>query len=1001
MQYLIPMALVLLMTAAAPTFSQKAPRTRADKKASVVEDKAPAKIDVGTVEKYFTEYDINADGTARETVEVQRRCNSNACIELFSNLKHIYNSKLQEYRVAEAYLIRADGKKVVLDPSAITDLPTAQAEASPGFSSLRELEIRYAPWRVGDAAYFRLEGRNVKPIFDRRYDALDLFSPLIEWKSIRINVSAPADYDLFIDAPGLDGGKLSDENGRSRWLFTKENLPKIDFEPVMDQFGSAPRFALTTFPKAEDLGRAFWEVVKSKSVVTPEIQALADEVTNGSTIPSEQASLIYEWVNKNIRYLSVVLDKGGLVPHDASEVVKNGYGDCKDYTVLIHTLLKAKGIESSPVLIRSELGNWFPAVPTVEYFNHAILYIPSLKLFADATIPNTRLGLIPQTIVGKRAVLAGEKPGIIDLPRDVPSDNQILSDVTYKFSLDGSVKALSSNKYFGRSEILFRPMLSGETAKSFFQIVVALYGFSGDSKIVESSDPHQLGEAFSVRLETAIKNYTSFVAEGTLAVPSRLNLIDFAEMKALAPTDSRKTNFELGSTRIRENIVIELPAAVNVTTAPESTDFTTPIGWFKVTPVLKDGRLLIARELVVTKDTITPEEYPHFKKLAEKLAESKSLEISYTADVSQIPAASKNSSKAKVEPKSKQNAIVDAFLGPLLEKPLSAKGVQNLEAKIVANEDDDETRIALLRHYSHHETKKTPAVQAAFLKHRLWLIANRPRVGDKDISRWIFLSDIPDATKESLKNAWLAAVKLDPKDSIIRFNALDFLVDSFAVDAEKLIEEGFVLNPIEYKYPLLMVKLVRQDINLKSSEAERKLVASKILQHGRSALSLIKRERSYERDLDRRDLLETLSSSAIEVGELDLASSFATELVHDFGQSIDDFDYDEVAHIANINLGKVELRRGNTDKAKEFLLIAIRAPLRKPNNHLRDPDMSLAKELLEEGAKEAVLQYLGLCLELGPIRKSPKSNQKRIKALNLWREQILKGIKPTLDFDEP
>src|SRR5678815_3165090 len=146
----------------------------------------------------------------------------------------------------------------------------------------------------------------------------------------------------------------------------------------------SPRFAFTAFRNTDDLGSAFWDVFKTKAVITPEIQALADEITKDSTNPSEQASAIYGWVNKNIRYLSVILDRSGWIPHSSTEIIRNGYGDCKDYTVIIHTLLKAKGIDSIPVLIRADMGSWFPSVATAEYFNHVILYIPSLNLFADA-----------------------------------------------------------------------------------------------------------------------------------------------------------------------------------------------------------------------------------------------------------------------------------------------------------------------------------------------------------------------------------------------------------------------------------------------------------------------------------------------------------------------------------------------------------------------------------------------------------------------------------------
>ena len=200
---------------------------------------------------------------------------------------------------------------------------------------------------------------------------------------------------------------------------------------------------------------------ESKANITPEIIELANRITKDISDPRQQASAIYEWVNKNIRYLLVYLDRGGWIPHDTSQIVKNGYGDCKDYTILIKTLLKVKGIESYPVIIRSDMTDWVPDVAVPGFFNHAILYIPSIDLFADATAPNTRLGLIPQTIVGKQGFLAGEKTGVIKTPADRPGDSEVLSDVVVTYAPDGGMKAVSKNTYRGRGEILFRPMFGG------------------------------------------------------------------------------------------------------------------------------------------------------------------------------------------------------------------------------------------------------------------------------------------------------------------------------------------------------------------------------------------------------------------------------------------------------------------------------------------------------------------------------------------------------------
>ena len=1005
--FILTLILAFLFSPALGQAKRNTAPPKAGSREAKYELKSPApKISLGaTIEKYVSSYDINRDGTARETLEIQKRCTTNDCIELFSNFVHVYNADLQRLKVVDAYLVKADGKVVKITQNLITDKPTPQTEAAPGFSSLRQLEIKFTEWRMGDAAYFKLEGATTKPTLEGRYDALEVFSVLFNWKSIEINVTAPTGFEIFTEAVALDGGKLSDENGRSRWQFRKAGISSVDYEPLMTPLGISPRFALTTFRNAEELGSAFWEIVKKKAVVTPEIQTLADEITNGAKTQSEQASAIYEWVNRNIRYFLIVLDRGGWLPHDSQQILKNGYGDCKDYTVLIHALLKAKGIDSVPVLVRSELGNWFPAVPTMEYFNHAIVYIPSLKLFADATMPNTRLGLIPQTLVGKKAILGGEKPGVVEIPKDNPVDNQMISDVRYSFTENGNVKGHSRNTYVGRAEMLFRPMFadtrSGSDPNLIVKIMLAFFGIEGDGKIIKVGDPHRVGEPFSVEFETAVENYTTFTSKGKLPLPVGLNMMNMLGMEQFAASESRKTDLELGATRIRENITIDLPPSVRLVAAPPSVNVTTSVGSFRITPEMKDGRLHIIRELSITKDSIGPNDYPQFKELVGKLVDSHNVDIEYTADQSLLRAKSKERKKAgRTEPRSATDKMME-ILGSLSGgAPLPAKEVRQLEAKVIANDGDEDSRRKLLRHYAHYDTKQTAAVKAAYLKHRLWMINNRPDVSDQEVLSW-FRIDLPQTSLTTLKDAWLTAVEKTKTDAAVRLNAIEFLKFRFPAEAEKLIADGIALDPTNYKYPLLMTNLLSSEVTKDTSEEQKKVIAKKLLGPGRAALGLIKKERSSERDGDRRDLLQVLASAAVAADELDAAAAFATELILEFGHSVADYRYGEASHYGNITLGRVELRRGKIEKAKEYLLVAIRAPLRDQESSLLQLDFRLAKELYDKGVRAEIVEFLRLCLELNALKTDPKTYEDEIRAIKLWQTQIESGMKPSFDFQKP
>ena len=101
-------------------------------------------------------------------------------------------------------------------------------------------------------------------------------------------------------------------------------------------------------------------------VIDDDVRKKAAELTRGATTLVEKTRRLYDYVARNIRYVSLSFGVGRLQPHAAPEVLKNGYGDCKDKHTLLQALLKAEGIQSYPVLISSyrELDPDVPSRPS-------------------------------------------------------------------------------------------------------------------------------------------------------------------------------------------------------------------------------------------------------------------------------------------------------------------------------------------------------------------------------------------------------------------------------------------------------------------------------------------------------------------------------------------------------------------------------------------------------------------------------------------------------------
>lgn len=115
------------------------------------------------------------------------------------------------------------------------------------------------------------------------------------------------------------------------------------------------------------------------------------------------------------------------------------------------------------------------------------------------------------------------------------------------------------------------------------------------------------------------------------------------------------------------------------------------------------------------------------------------------------------------------------------------------------------------------------------------------------------------------------------------------------------------------------------------------------------------------------------------------AETRARELLALAAQQRQDPEYGTAIYEANLALGDMALRRGEKREAVQYLLAAAAAP---PSENLRSAplDMSLARQLVDWGEREAVAQYL---------EKLAQFNG-RAQEFRKWAAEIRKGINPNL-----
>jgi len=176
------------------------------------------------------------------------------------------------------------------------------------------------------------------------------------------------------------------------------------------------------------------------------LKLIVDSIVKSSTDIESQITSIVEFVQTHIRYSG---NENGIyshVPRSPDYVLKNRFGDCKEKSVLLNTLLKMINVEAYPVLINTYMGTKLPEdVPSINAFDHCIsgFYYQNKLYCIDPTISyqrgNFKLRILPAYEIG---MVLDDKPEPFTLiPIDKSSKNDMLEEIVIDENGDARLKA--------------------------------------------------------------------------------------------------------------------------------------------------------------------------------------------------------------------------------------------------------------------------------------------------------------------------------------------------------------------------------------------------------------------------------------------------------------------------------------------------------------------------------------------------------------------------------
>ncbi len=530
-------------------------------------------------QKLTYDVEIGADMSHSYTKRIETSPLNDAAVQSFS--QHQVTVKgTDKFELIEAYTRKADGRVLPVNQ---TDIATQDGSVGQHIS-LIDVKLKQIPFRdlsVGDSWVLVYKITEKDHYVPGHVSWSQYIAPSAVETDLTLSLRTPKNLNLshsekdFTYAESESGGIVT-----RRWS-GKFNRPMPTEKDIANFTLFVPSIHFSTLGTYETLGRAFYTSAAPKAAVTPAIEKLANDITAGRQDVKAQAEAIFDWVSKNVTYVAVFFGSGRFVPNDASMVLDRHFGDCKDHVTLMRALLTAKGIDSEYVLIGADLSHELPKTPAVEAFNHVILYIPALGLYADPTSPTTTFGHLSSSLMDRPVLRASASEAKLDrTPTGNADENTATVDIKVTLDRNGKPKAEALIEATGNEAQILRAYVHrAELNGQENQMQMALKTLDLSGNLVMSAPPsYDHKEPYQVKL-TWVGDKPLKLTDPHWNASWGLNLAPADPDSLFGPLESTARTYpaECRPARIVNKVSMEFPKGTFVQPVPGSHTEKTPV----------------------------------------------------------------------------------------------------------------------------------------------------------------------------------------------------------------------------------------------------------------------------------------------------------------------------------------------------------------------------------------------------------------------------------------
>jgi len=426
-----------------------------------------------------------------------------------------------------------------------------------------------------------------------------------------------------------------------QYTWKMENIPTTieeDYLPPENQIQQAvyfvPEYFKTdsydgTTTSWDDYSNWYRKLTTDRYELSDEAKGELSSIISGVTDPKEKIRVLYKYLQKKNRYVAIEMGLAGWQPQYADQVYKNRYGDCKDLSTYMISILKFAGINSYPALALTRDDGIVNTEQPSNQFNHCIVCVPleNDTVWLECTSTYDEMDDIPYTIEDIEAlVVSDEKGELIRTPQKKFNQNSMISVFNGIIEITGDLKFDAKIETTGNQKDYIKNSLARLNTKDDNVLITNLLSSNYSNLTVEKFSSDELTSENNRSLLLSVNGlYHRFLPQLNDRIFITPSIINRKSAKHLPKEEIGKRKFPvyfIYPYQDIDTVYIKLPHSYKLESQPKNKTIEKSFAGYYCEYDFKDGKLFYVRRFELLQNNIPLSLYPEFYEFMKQVIEA-------------------------------------------------------------------------------------------------------------------------------------------------------------------------------------------------------------------------------------------------------------------------------------------------------------------------------------------------------------------------------------------